>query len=287
MVHETQRGGATPLSQCSRWIQPIRYWSNLTNNCLKNRKGFTLAEVLITIAIIGIVSALTIPTLVHKYQEYSLKVQFKKTYAVLQQVMRRAEYDFGVQPKCYYWGVNPYGPAVCKEYSDDGLTCTGGYVLVSTGKPIPADYNGLTSDCNEFGNNIMQNLRISKVCKTKPYENGCVPDYEGQDTYNGGINAALGMPIAMKKESLRNVNYTVVLSDGTIVINGWGTANISPQLFFVDTNGMKGPNKWGYDIFPFRSVKDSAGNLKIGQGNAFKEDGGKTVNEMLQEISSK
>ena len=32
-------------------------------------KGFTLAEVLITLAIIGIVAALTIPTLVQNYQE--------------------------------------------------------------------------------------------------------------------------------------------------------------------------------------------------------------------------
>ena len=31
-------------------------------------KGFTLAEVLITLAIIGIVAALTIPTLVQNYQ---------------------------------------------------------------------------------------------------------------------------------------------------------------------------------------------------------------------------
>ena len=35
----------------------------------KNTKGFTLAEVLITLAIIGIVAALTIPTLIQNYQE--------------------------------------------------------------------------------------------------------------------------------------------------------------------------------------------------------------------------
>ena len=35
----------------------------------KNTKGFTLAEVLITLAIIGVVAALTIPTLIQNYQE--------------------------------------------------------------------------------------------------------------------------------------------------------------------------------------------------------------------------
>lgn len=33
------------------------------------RKGFTLAEVLITLGIIGIVAALTLPSLIQKYQE--------------------------------------------------------------------------------------------------------------------------------------------------------------------------------------------------------------------------
>ena len=260
--------------------------------CLSNlvslkKAAFTLAEVLITLGIIGVVAAMTIPTLINKYQDFSLKVQFKKTYAVLQQAARRAEYEFTVQPKCYYWGVNPYGPAVCNELSEDGTYCEGDYVLVSTGEPIPADYNGLFSECPAFGEQMTKNLRVAKICKTKPFDNGCVPEYEGMDTYDGGSHAYSGMPKAMRKEWLMNENHTVVLADGTIIINGMGTQTISPQLFFVDINGKGGPNKWGYDIFPFRSVKDSAGNLKIGQANDFKEAGGKTVNEMLEEIAGK
>ncbi len=44
------------------------------------KKAFTLAEVLITLAIIGIVAALTIPTLVSKNQNKQLYTQFMKTY---------------------------------------------------------------------------------------------------------------------------------------------------------------------------------------------------------------
>ncbi len=36
---------------------------------LKNKKAFTLAEVLITLGIIGIVAAMTIPTLVADYNK--------------------------------------------------------------------------------------------------------------------------------------------------------------------------------------------------------------------------
>jgi prepilin-type cleavage/methylation N-terminal domain protein len=36
---------------------------------MSKNKGFTLAEVLITLGIIGIVAAMTIPTILAKYQE--------------------------------------------------------------------------------------------------------------------------------------------------------------------------------------------------------------------------
>jgi prepilin-type N-terminal cleavage/methylation domain-containing protein len=41
------------------------------------RRGFTLAEVLITLGIIAAVAALTIPGLIADYQKQALKTQFK------------------------------------------------------------------------------------------------------------------------------------------------------------------------------------------------------------------
>ncbi len=43
------------------------------------RKGFTLAEVLITLGIIGIVAALTLPSLIQKYQEKVTLERLKKS----------------------------------------------------------------------------------------------------------------------------------------------------------------------------------------------------------------
>lgn len=48
--------------------------------------GFTLAEVLITLGIIGIVAALTIPGMIHKHRIMVLENQFKKAYSLLQNV---------------------------------------------------------------------------------------------------------------------------------------------------------------------------------------------------------
>jgi prepilin-type N-terminal cleavage/methylation domain-containing protein len=50
-------------------------------------KAFTLAEVLITIGIIGIVAAFTLPTLVHKLRNAILEKQFKHYVALINQAI--------------------------------------------------------------------------------------------------------------------------------------------------------------------------------------------------------
>lgn len=59
------------------------------------KKGFTLAEVLITLGIIGVVAAITMPTLIQNYQKQVLVNQFKKTYATLSEGMKRLVADEG------------------------------------------------------------------------------------------------------------------------------------------------------------------------------------------------
>ncbi len=49
----------------------------------KKKIGFTLAEILITLGIIGVVAALAIPTINSNLRKKKLAVQFKKTYADL------------------------------------------------------------------------------------------------------------------------------------------------------------------------------------------------------------
>lgn len=58
-----------------------------------SKSGFTLAEVLITLSIIGIVAAITIPTLISTYRKKQLEAQVKVTYANIQQTLRYAEYE--------------------------------------------------------------------------------------------------------------------------------------------------------------------------------------------------
>ena len=61
----------------------------------KNKKGFTLAEVLITLGIIGVVAALTIPALISNYRKSVVETRLKRSYSVLANAMLFAVKDNG------------------------------------------------------------------------------------------------------------------------------------------------------------------------------------------------
>ena len=57
--------------------------------------GFTLAEILITLGIIGIVAALTAPQLVSNYQKKVVPIRLKKMYKTLWNAIYMAEEENG------------------------------------------------------------------------------------------------------------------------------------------------------------------------------------------------
>lgn len=60
------------------------------------KKAFTLAEVLITLGIIGVVAALTLPAVIQNYQKRSLEVATKKFYSVITQAVKQYMADEGI-----------------------------------------------------------------------------------------------------------------------------------------------------------------------------------------------
>ncbi|MBQ8459983.1 type II secretion system protein [bacterium] len=64
--------------------------------------AFTLAEILITIGIIGVVAALTIPGLSNNYKARRLHTQFLKSYSTIQQAFKQMEADdVSLDPSTY------------------------------------------------------------------------------------------------------------------------------------------------------------------------------------------
>lgn len=100
----------------------------------KNDSGFTLAEVLITIGIIGIVAAMTLPIIITSQRNKQIATQLKKIYSVLNTAIQFAVNDYGDMKN---WDVDlSYFAAVSEQdrirafqtyivpYLDSIKTCT-------------------------------------------------------------------------------------------------------------------------------------------------------------------
>ena len=83
--------------------KPVTNLSTLLLNYLstsKKKAAFTLAEVLITIGVIGVVAAMTIPSLQQAYTNHVTEVRLKKFYSTFNNAIRMAESEFGSSD---YW----------------------------------------------------------------------------------------------------------------------------------------------------------------------------------------
>lgn len=77
---------------------------------IKNQKGFTLAEVLITLVIIGVIAAMTIPTLINNTQKQEFVSGLKKAYSTLNQSLIKIAELHDASPGDYSFAkTNGYG----------------------------------------------------------------------------------------------------------------------------------------------------------------------------------
>ena len=94
----------------------------------KVKSAFTLAEVLITIGVIGVVAAITIPTIMTKINHIKLKSQFKEGYAILSQAVKMANDDgWQIQSAESAKNFMNYfkGATLCKDKDKNSTHCVG------------------------------------------------------------------------------------------------------------------------------------------------------------------
>lgn len=116
--------------------------------------AFTLAEVLITLGIIGVVAAMTIPGLMTAYKAHQLRSQFLKSYSTIQQVFRRMEADdvstdlstYSGKMGSFYEVFKQYlaGVHECGVYANtsDILPCAGYKEYGTTNRKVYKNYTG-------------------------------------------------------------------------------------------------------------------------------------------------
>ena len=88
---------------------------------IKSNKGFTLIEVLIVVAILAIVLAIAIPSILGWIRKYNIESDTKKIYAFLQDARAKA---FAEKIKLK---VNLSGNQLCIQCDTSDTTCTSTY----------------------------------------------------------------------------------------------------------------------------------------------------------------
>ena len=192
---------------------------------MKKRSGFTLAEVLITLGIIGVVAAMTIPTLIANTNGAKFRSQFKKSLSTLNQagLMAQAQYDFdyaGATETCSdgasaYAVENPEGKmSFCAIFNG---TLTGQTALgkVSEIKVKSANSSGTTTEA-------------SYTLKTKAVLNG-IENYLAYSLADGSI-------IAFSNEAKTGDNKGCELELGKRMDSAWINSHKN-CMGFIDVNG--------------------------------------------------
>ena len=68
---------------------------------IKRKKAFTLAEVLVTLAVIGVVAAMTIPLVFVRVKQHEYKTAGKKAFSIINNAVQTVTMQDGVSPENY------------------------------------------------------------------------------------------------------------------------------------------------------------------------------------------
>lgn len=179
-------------------------------------KAFTLAEVLITLAIIGVVAAMTMPALIQNYQKRALETQIKHFYSTFSQAVKQYMADYGTDDL----RNTPLASDNYEDYSSpEGIASIRNFMT---------KYLKIVKECDHAPSD----------CFAKEYRS-----YGEKADHVYGINE---MNNGYYYDDLGYRDY--VLADGAVVkIAYWCTMD-GPIDIIVDVNGKKGPNKAGYDV---------------------------------------
>lgn len=104
---------------------------------MKN-SAFTLAEILVTLGIIGIVAALTIPNITKKYTERAIITKYKKMYSTISNAYNIAIVEhgdpanWGIEDRAEFLNrITPYLNILEKCYNKKGCTSKGSFISLS------------------------------------------------------------------------------------------------------------------------------------------------------------
>ena len=196
-------------------VNSIRYfWEQ------KSRKAaFTMAEVLITLGIIGIVAAMTLPSLIGKYQKKVTVTRLKRTYTVLSQAVQRSIADNG-DPSG--WGLEGF-----------------------------YDSQATNENLQKIVESFSKTYVVPYLAKVKKSEWGSFADLGYKEikdsTYNVQIVKIYGQMLVLNDGTILQMR----MSTHNLGTDEDRDDRYTHIIIYADINGLQGPNWIGKDIFMF------------------------------------
>jgi len=179
-----------------------------------SRKGFTLAEILITLTVIGVVAALTIPTLLQNTNQAEFKAALKKDYGILAQV--------GIQVA-----------------NDNGGNLSDAFTNSNSFQNLFLTYFNYIKACN---------VGDSSCVNPTP---DIWKEIDGKTPYpSGGAAAGINNP-AYPRVVLNNGALLQFLPMSTSCVSNRLTTNDACGYIELDVNGILPPNITGKDHYSF------------------------------------
>lgn len=205
----------------------------MMNYKFKHFHAFTLAEVLITLAIIGIVAALTIPTLIVNYQKREFASRLSQTFGVLSNAVKMAQVE--------------YGDVATWDYQKNyGTTIAPGETNNEYVKQYAEKY-------------FIPYLKISKNYGWVKLKDANYTDYKTKDGRTYSNNNKTYYIVELNNGASLFFEYNM----GTTEIDDETTLYISSPIIFIDVNGKTEPNILGRDFFMY-TLSANANKLQAG-----------------------
>ena len=193
---------------------------------LKKEEGFTLVELMIVVAIIGLLSAVAIPNF-KKYQAKAktseAKLQLSAAYTAEQSFFT----DYGLYANCLEaMGYNPAAESPNRYYTI-GFNVAQNFVLGIPAAPTPWD-GARAAGINDTTACPMNNGVVPVIATTVSTGNGSV--FPAGKTAAGGVVSTAAF--------LTGGSAAIVATSATTVTNGLGTQLAATQLFRIGAAGI-------------------------------------------------
>jgi len=235
-----QKGGAvTSDRHLTGWVRsPYR----AAHTAPFRKFGFTLAEVLITLGIIGVVAAMTLPGLINGYKEQELITRTKKTYTSIAQALELAQADYSTPgDNSALFSSSKSSAEVTKElfkYFNGAKFCTAG---------------SNASGCRD----LSYKIKYSSPFQTGDRESGevAIGSMVGYPRIVLNNGAVLGVWNNANDCQPYQASGTLFNSDGSYAYNEdgtratWSAERSECGAIIFDVNGSARPNQFGRDAY--------------------------------------